>query len=324
MEESTFMSAPPSPDASASDAALHRGLEAWAREHARRYPDFGVLDYDPARYPGQRIETSKSDAVVGIGRASGRDDDAVRGELYERTMGAEGVATLAALETPAPEIKRLLRAGKNVAVLTAHADQLHDIGALCAGLAVAFADRDLVARNGTILNKVMSRESFRGTPIEELFRPFGNVYWVIPATASADRWELPPEVVSRINGAALRRVAEDMRAGLLLTFAPSGSAMRRVVNDDGELQSLVIPDVAPGTANLICRFDAYLVAALWNGRVALGPVVELTDAADESHPRGAPRSQRAQRHRDVVAHALSQMATLVGDLAQVGVAYQEG
>lgn len=318
------MSAPPSPDPSTSDAALHRGLEAWAREHARRYPDFGVLDYDPTRYPGQRIETSKSDAVVGIGRASGRDDLAVMREVYERTMGAEGAATLAALGTPVPEIKRLLRAGKNVAVLTAHADQLHDIGALCAGLAVAFADRDLVARNGTILNKVMSRESFRGTPIEELFRPFGNVYWVIPATASADRWELSPEVVSRINGAALRRVAEDMRAGLLLTFAPSGSAMRRVVGDDGQLQSLVIPDVAPGTANLICRFDAYLVAALWSGRVALGPVVEITDAEGESNARGERRSLRAQRHRDVVAHALNQMATLVADLAEVNVAYQSG
>jgi hypothetical protein len=203
-------------------------------------------------------------------------------------------------------------------VLTAHADQLHDIGALCAGFAVSFADRDLVARNGTILNKVMSRESFRGTPIEELFRPFGNVYWVIPATASADRWGLSPDVVAKINAAALRRVAEDMRAGLLLTFAPSGSAMRRVVDEQGRLQSLVIPDVAPGTANLICRFDAYLVAALWNGRVALGPVIEIPQAT------GRARAERAQRQRDVVIPALSQMATLVADLAEVSVTHGAG
>ena len=48
----------------------------------------------------------------------------------------------------------------------------------------------------------------------------------------------------------------------------------------------MIPDVAPGTANLICRFDAYLVAALWNGRVALGPVVEIADGE-----RGAQRGE---------------------------------
>ena len=268
----------------------------------------GVIDYDPVRYPGQCIEMSRSDAVV--------DEVATMRAIYERTMGAEGAATLAALGTPALEIRRLLSAGKNVAVLTAHADQLHDIGALCAGFAVAFDDRELVARNGTILNKVMSRESFRGTPIEELFRPFGNVYWVIPATASADRWGLSPEVVARINGAALRRLAEDMRAGVLLTFAPGGSAMRRVVDEEGRLQSLVIPDVAPGTANLICRFDAYLVAALWNGRVALGPVIEITHEA-----KGRVRADRAERHRDVVVPALNQMATLVAGLADVPVTH---
>ena len=195
-------------------------------------------------------------------------------------------------------------------------------GALCAGFAVAFDDRELIRRNGTILNKVMSRESFRGTPIEELFRPFGNVYWVIPTTASADRWRLSPELVSKINAAALRRVAEDMRGGLLLTFAPSGSAMQRVVDGEGKLQSLVMPDVAPGTANLICRFDAYVVAALWNGRVALGPVTEITDQERGSSEKREARSERAQRHRAVVALALSQMATLVGDLAEVGVTYQ--
>jgi hypothetical protein len=302
------MSVPPSPGPATSELNFHLGLEAWAREHARRYPNMGVIDYDPERYPGQAIETSRSDAVV-------REVETMR-KIYEGTMGAEGAATLAAIGAPAREVKRLLLAGKNVAVLTAHADQLHDIGALCAGFAVAFADRDLVARNGTILNKVMSRESFRGTPIEELFRPFGNVYWVIPATASADRWGLSPEVVAKVNAAALRRVAEDMRAGLLLTFAPGGSAMRRVVDDDGRLLSLVIPDVAPGTANLICRFDAYLVAALWNGRVALGPVIDIPEQA-----KGQARADRAQRHRDVVVPALDQMATLVADLAEVSVSH---
>jgi hypothetical protein len=302
------MSVPPSPRSATSEVDFHLGLEAWAREHATRYPNMGVIDYDPVRYPGQCIETSRSDAVV--------DEVATMRVIYERTMGAEGAATLAALGTPAPEIRRLLSAGKNVAVLTAHADQLHDIGALCAGFAVAFADRDLVARNGTILNKVMSRESFRGTPIEELFRPFGNVYWVIPATASADRWGLSPEVVARINGGALRRLAEDMRGGVLLTFAPGGSAMRRVVDEDGRLQSLEIPDVAPGTANLICRFDAYLVAALWNGRVALGPVIEIAQQA-----KGRARADRSERHRDVVVPALNQMATLVADLAGVSVTH---
>ena len=227
------MSVPPPSGPPTPDALFQRGLEAWASEHARRYPDIGVIDYDPVRYPGQRIETSRSDAVVGIGGRSGAEEVAAMRAVYERTMGAEATAVLAALGTSTLEIKRLLSAGKNVAVLTAHADQLHDIGALCAGFAVAFADRDLVARNGTIVNKVMSRESFRGTPIEELFRPFGNVYWVIPATASADRWELPPELVSKVNAAALRRVVADMRAGLLLTFAPGGSAMRRVVDDSG-------------------------------------------------------------------------------------------
>jgi hypothetical protein len=302
------MSVPPSPGSATSEENFHLGLEAWAREHARRYPNMGVIDYDPERYPGQSIETSRSDAVV--------DEVATMRKIYERTMGAEGAATLAAIGVPALEVKRLLLAGKNVAVLTAHADQLHDIGALCAGFAVTFADRELVGRNGTILNKVMSRESFRGTPIEELFRPFGNVYWVIPATASADRWGLSPEVVAKVNAAALRRVAEDMRAGLLLTFAPGGSAMRRVVDDDGHLQSLVIPDVAPGTANLICRFDAYLVAALWNGRVALGPVIDIPEQA-----KGQARADRSQRHRDVVVPALDQMATLVADLAEVSVSH---
>ena len=285
------MSVPPSPGSATSEVEFHLGLEAWAREHARRYPDMGVIDYDPARYPGQCIETSRSDAVVDDGTGRRRC-----GMIYERTMGAEGAATLAALGTPAVEIRRLLSAGKNVAVLTAHADQLHDIGALCAGFAVAFADRDLVARNGTILNKVMSRESFRGTPIEELFRPFGNVYWVIPATASADRWGLSPEVVARINGAALRRVAEDMRAGLLLTFAPGGSAMRRVVDD--RRPAAVAGD--PG-----CR-AWYRESHLPFRRLSRGRFVERPgrarpgDRDPQAGERAGTRQSVHERHRDVV------------------------
>jgi len=254
------------------ERGLHERLALWARDHASRYDDIGVLDYEPELRAEQRISTSRTDAIAEDG------EDGLLGRLtagYLQTLGAGSGAIIDALASRRDELLEALAAGRNVAILTGHADRLDDVGAFSGGVALALGDPALIGRNGTILNKVMTRESFKGRPMTDLMRLFGNVYWVIPDSDSARRWSIDPRAIRYVNANAMRSLVRDMREGIVLTLAPSGSTMRAELGEDGQVRRIVVPPVAPATAKLIGRFDAYLVAALWEGRCSVSPLYDM-------------------------------------------------
>jgi hypothetical protein len=289
---------------------LHDALGRWAEDHAQRYPDIGVLAYDPASAE-QQIGTAKSSTSDDLCAVPRDELGPLLQRGYERSMGTACAAIARQIdECLGDSLQLLLREGKSVAVLTSHAERLDDIGAVAGAIALALGDASLIGRNATILNKVMSRESYKGAPIATLFRHFGNVYWVIPDTESATRFGISPELSRRVNGASMRALVADMRSGVVLTFAPSGSAMRQELAPDGETARLVIPPVAPGTAKLISRFDAYVVATVWKGELRLGPLVPIP-------ARGTPEADPAR----VLSEALATMAQLTSELAGIPVDY---
>ena len=169
---------------------LHSALGLGADDHADRFADVGVSPYDPASRPEQRIDTFRtpvSDDVLAVSQNKLQD---ILKILDESGLGEVGRIIVEALTQAPPKgqgdvlslvdnITEMVAQRKSVALLSPHADRLEDIGALSAGLAVAMGDATYIRRNGLILNKVMTRELYKGRPMVDMFTPFGNIYWVI-------------------------------------------------------------------------------------------------------------------------------------------------
>lgn len=295
---------------------LHEALGLWAQDHADRYPDISVIDYDPSNRPEQRIETFKTAASSAL-RSMPPEKliETLRGG-YLKTLGPDSSAVIAAVAASlGTQANALLNEGRSIAILANHADQLHDIGALCGAVAILFGSAEGIQRNATILNKAMTRESFRSTPIADLFGSFGNVYWVVPETTSASRWRVPADIASYVNAGAMRAMVTDMREGIILTFAPSGSAMRQELTEEGTLESLVIPAVGAATTNLLSRFGAYVVAATWQNQVRVGPLTRLPP------PLRGDRDARESDRQQILTCVMETLASMTADLAEVPVRY---
>jgi hypothetical protein len=270
---------------------LHLGLGKWALHHADRYAEVGLLPFDPARYPEQRITT-------GVTLANPVHGDRLGGleALYLRNGGPTAAATLAAFRcaggesggiSVAEEIRKLVEAGQSVAILTSHAERLDDVAAFAGSVALAMGRPALVSRNGAILNKVMSRETHQGQPIVRLISPFANSYWVIPDTESARRWMIPEAAVRYVNGRGLRALLGAIRAGAAVTLAPAGSAMLQHRDAANVLKKLTFPPVSRATANLLTRFDAFVLAARWGERVSVTPVMRIKHISRNTRDGGS-------------------------------------
>ena len=272
-----------------AEARLHEALGRWADAHRGRYQGMSVLEYDPDTYPYQRLDefTTAAGAVADAETFAGLRPALRAG--YLDAMGSRGAAALEALAGGAVvgEIGSLLAAGKSVAVLATHADGLDDVGIYSGGLALSFADSSLVRRNATILNKVMSREAYKGVPIADLFSSFATVYWVIPESEQATRLGVAREAAAYVNTKALRALVSDMRTGIAVTMAPTGTAMQVETDDDGGITAVRVPPLGDSTVGLMCKFAAYVVAGLWEERAALGPLTFVPD-----HGTGAGRVER--------------------------------
>jgi hypothetical protein len=259
------------------EEVLHKGLERWATDHARRYPLVGMLDYDPVRFVAQQIGTS-----VTPGAALRPALDALR-KIYLGSAGAVAEQTLAAFEklSVGEQIRDSVERGRRVAVLCAHADGLDDAAGFAGAVAVAMHGSRAATHNGLILNKVMSRETFAGVPIVNLLGAFANIHWVIPDSESARRWGISESALRYVNSLGIRSLLAAMRHGAAITFAPAGSAMIPSFDDDGKLVGLRFPPVGRGTLKLLSRFDSYVLTARFGGQVHVSEPRPINTALSE-------------------------------------------
>ena len=270
------------------ELALHRGLGRWARQHAERYPSVGVLPYAPSRYPDQAIDVALSHTR----RPTNHQLEALRQFYLGASAGT--ASSLAAFTTSRPgeidtgtAIRNLVEAGRRVAVLSAHAERLDDVGELLGAVAVAAGTPDFFPLNSVILNKVMSRETFRGTPVVDLLQPYANIYWAIPDSGNARRWHIPDEAVRYVNLRMVRALLRGLRTGAAVTFAPAGSAMITHRNRSGDPETLEFPLIGSATKKLLRRFDNYVLAVRWQDTVLvegpyfLDPELLIDDATSQ-------------------------------------------
>jgi len=281
------------------EAELHRSFTAWVADHAERIPGISDLGYDPRRFPAQRIAESKTDA----GSLSRWVPSWLFLSVLERKLASvlrsreKADRVVAEFREVAPEVAALLDEGRSVALLAGHSDNLFDVAYCLAGLQISFGTTRYLRRTGIIVNKLMTREAFRGTPMTDTLKLLCNVYWVIPDTNSTRSWGVPEEAARIVNAGALEALEGDIERGILVGVIPTGTGARQEVVD-GTLR-LTMPPISPGTARLLGQFDAFLPVAMW-----------------DDVPKAAPLSFDAN-------DAIGVLVSVTADLAAASVVYHE-
>ena len=160
-----------------------------------------------------------------------------------------------------------------------------------------------------MLNKVMSREAFDGTPNPRLIVPLQASIGSSLRRQALQAGTCPPDLVRRLDSAAFRTLIADLRTGIVLTWAPGGSAMRIQRDASGAVTALTIPEAPSAAGKLLSRFDSYVVSSVWESGIAIGPLRSV-----------APSTEPDQLMRT----AMIEMATRTQSLAGCPTRYEIG
>lgn len=255
------------------EVPMHRAFDAWVADHENRPGSKrGALPYDPERYPAQTIRESKTPA---------HDEQPwLPDSLYYNKLTAKLAVSLGPLalrqlkrqlarhptshEDPFPISTSLIRAQEmeqNTVVVTPHF-QISEIGYFKALRFIVKRDRPRLNRSAILLNKMMSRQSYRGKPLTEVFRPVANILWSLPKSESSRKYGVPAAATMGVNALLANEIRAELEAGgLELDLAPTGSELKPIF-ENGHVAGYEFPEIDGSSVQLIKNFDNILPAAL--------------------------------------------------------------
>jgi hypothetical protein len=254
------------------ETPMHESYTAWVEDQAERPGSrMQPVEYNPTKYPDQAIsepmtpvhESQLPDALFyGVLRYKvGRSI----GHLSTREMLKQLKNHPVSSQDSTPLTTALINAQErreNTVVITPHF-RLTELGYFKALRFLAKKDRPRINNSGALLNKLMTRQQYRGRRITDRFVNIGNLFWSSPRSRSAEKFNVPKAAQNGVNAlfrAALGNKLEE--GGLELDVAPTGSELKEVRGDDGNLQGFRFPEIDPASAKLIEDFDNILPASL--------------------------------------------------------------
>lgn len=257
----------------AAEAPMHRAFDAWVADHENRPGSKrAALPYDPEKYPAQTIREAKTPA---------HDTRPwLPDGLYYNHLSAKLAVSLGPLavrrllrqlakhptspENPFPISTSLIKAqekGQNTVVVTPHF-QISEIGYFKALRFIVKQDRPRLNRSAILLNKMMSRQSYRGKPLTEVFRPVANILWSLPKSESARKYRVPAAAMMGVNALLANELRTELdKGGLELDLAPTGSELK-TIEEDSRIVGYEFPDIDGSSVQLLKNFDHILPAAL--------------------------------------------------------------
>jgi hypothetical protein len=254
---------------------MHQSYTAWAQDQANRpNSSFTPVEYDPVKYPDQAISqpmTPAHDAYPWVPDSLFYSVLRYRvrrsiGRLSARGMLNELSNYPASADNPTPLPEALIAAqnnSENTVVITPHF-KLAELGYFKALRFLAKKDRTRMDKNGVLMNKLMTRQQYRGMRLTDRFTNMGNIFWSAPKnSASAEKFGVPVEAQTGVNALLKAVLRKELEAGgLELDVAPTGSELREVRGDNGRLKAFSFPEIDPASAKLIKGFDNVLTASL--------------------------------------------------------------
>lgn len=265
------------------EKALHNGpFDLWGLSHENK-PGSGIklLPYDRDRYPEQRIDHYVTEAKLPFEQL-GLPDKLMMLGLRQfglaKALGSRALARqmVADFKAPAEQVAGMLDQGRNVALIPAH-KHYADIGIGVAGLAIAMGKTRYIKENTwQSINKLMTREEYRGRYIPNFARKTGKLVWVIP-DEGARKWGVPDRaryIVGRGAMEALGPVLADEEHGVLMAVALTAGAMDSELDEDGEVTSWRFREIPPSVGATLGSYHAALPFAYDKDRNGL-PVWEV-------------------------------------------------
>lgn len=253
---------------------LHAAYSPWLEEQAARPGSkLTPFEFDPQKHPEQRVYEPKTPAEDRFAFIP----DGLFYKLFERKMAASlGKTSLKRLlremddqptssqdPTPLPvRLKEDQKAGKNTLVVTSHFT-FPEFGYFRGLRFVAERDRPNINRSGVVMNKLMTRQNYRGQKLVNHFKPLGSVYWSYPKSVSATRHNIPADAMNLGNALFTMAIEPDLeKGGLELDVALTGSEVKPISGESGEFSHYQIPDIDPASVKLLERFDNVFGATL--------------------------------------------------------------
>lgn len=294
-----------------------RGLTRWSKKHAKEVPHVGALPYLPSIFPDQMINRPTrpiTDLSIYLPETT-----YLKGfkKFFDISVGSKDVAdsiidgfnTASAYgESGGPSITEwaisCLEAGESFGISSAHLDTLADIGNLETGLSLAVAaqkGRKYINNFKLLINKNMSRETYKKIPMAWLISAGLVAYWGIPPGESLQENDIPDSVVKEVNGLIVDQYRRDRKLGsVALGFVPGGTRPLKVLDAGGNLEALELPECYTGSFMTRCE-GGIVVANMVGKNVQIGKVIET----------GRPKTKNDLIDEVNFAHA-SQASRLTG------------
>lgn len=312
-----------------AEQELHACFDDWSADHERR-PGNGLsaIPYDPALYPEQSILEARTDAE----QLYPWLPDSLYYKGYELKIAKSlGLLTVKRLvkqfevqPTTHEDSKPLLQTlrdnqleGKNTAVVSPHI-KLSELAYLKALRFLAKKDRHNIDKSGTILNKLMTRESYRGKRLTQHFTPIGKIYWSIPRTESALQRNLPARSTRMVGANMLQAMhREDMaEGGMEIDIAPTGSEMVPLTNETREIVGYEYPFIDVAAASIITKFDHILPNSLYKNSETGRWSMYIGDLLDVNE------LSKTKTNEEIVRYVFEDMRVALENLTQKEILYR--
>ena len=142
-------------------------------------------------------------------------------------------------------------------------------------------DRPNITSSGVLLNKLMTRQSYRGRKIVDLFTPLSNVYFSYPKSASAERHGVSVEATNLGNALFKKVLKPDLeKGGMEMDIALTGKQIVPIKTESGEVDHYEIPPVDQASAKLVEDFDDIIPATIINSPVTGRYEMEIGEVID--------------------------------------------
>lgn len=272
---------------------LHKSFDSWLDDMSSR--EGAVLkpfEFDLKKHPEQSIYVPKTEAKDPYWYLPDSLYYYAFRKKLSRSLGS--IACLRLLneisEQPVSKeddsllIERLIqnkKIGRKTMIVTSHFN-FQEMGYFKALRFIAEKDRKNISKNGILLNKLMTRQSYKGKKLIDQFSPMSNIYYSNPISISSEKHNVPKDSINLGNFLFKMVLAEDMLNNNLLEFDVALTGKQVIPNKDSnnEIESYQIPNITKNSARLIENFDDIVDATLIKSPITGEWEIKIGDIVD--------------------------------------------
>jgi len=289
------------------------GLDRWSKKHKHEVRHIGSVPYWPSLFPDQMVNVPYREITAASVFLPEAAYLRAFKKFYDISVGSCELAdsiidsfdtTEAFADGSGRSITdwaiECLENDISFGITSAHIDGLSDIADMEAGLSLAVAarkGRKYINNFKLLINKNMTRESYKKIPLPWLLSIGLVPYWGIPPGRSLEGNGIPDEVAAEINKLMIEQYKKDRKLGsVALGFVLAGSRPDEITNSiTGELEQLMLPEAYTGSFAARCD-GGIVVANRVERNFEISNVIDVTkkrgELVDELHNEHATQAFR--------------------------------